>query len=77
MFIDLPGKPGRPTCSDVRGTSMKVEWTKPESDGGAEITNYILEHRTEGVVEWTQVKQKISKTEHIVTGKTDGLVQTW
>ena len=34
------------------GASLK--WAPPASDGGAPITNYVLEHRIEGGVKWVR-----------------------
>jgi predicted phage tail protein len=42
-----PGKPGTPEVKIAAGTA-EVEWQAPESDGGAEITHYVLEMRESG-----------------------------
>jgi titin len=61
----LPGKPGTPTFTDIKDTTVVLHWTPPEDDGGAEITNYIIHCRQENQVQWVQAtKEKISKTEH-------------
>lgn len=41
-----PSAPGTPSFSDVTGTSMKVSWSAPSSNGGATITNYRLQYST-------------------------------
>jgi len=66
---DKPGKPGRPTVVEIVGASVRLQWTAPESDGGAEIFNYILELRAEGSVKWTRYEEKemISIVEHTLT----------
>jgi len=38
-----PGKPGTPTVKDVSKGSVTIEWEAPASDGGAEITDYVVE----------------------------------
>lgn len=64
-YIGLPGKPGTPTFTDIKDTTIVVHWTAPEDDGGAEITNYIIHSRQENQTQWVQAtKDKISKTEH-------------
>jgi hypothetical protein len=49
---DKPGKPGRPVATEVIGASVRLDWKAPESDGGAEIFNYIVEFRVEGTTKW-------------------------
>ncbi len=44
---EKPGKPGRPEASEVTGRTASLTWTAPESDGGAEIFNYIIEYRVQ------------------------------
>lgn len=64
-FSGLPGKPGTPTFTDVKNTTLVLHWTPPEDDGGAEITNYVIQQRQENQAQWVQAtKEKISKTEH-------------
>jgi len=41
-----PGKPGTPAVKDVSKGSITVDWDAPTSDGGAEITNYVVEVST-------------------------------
>jgi len=40
-----PGKPGTPTVKDISKGSATIEWEAPDSDGGAEITHYVVEVR--------------------------------
>ena len=49
---EKPSKPGRPEGSDITDSSMHLDWMAPESDGGAEITNYIIEYRVQGQTKW-------------------------
>ncbi|ELT96015.1 hypothetical protein CAPTEDRAFT_56090, partial [Capitella teleta] len=64
-----PGKPGRPTTSDATGESILVNWTSPESDGGAEITNYVIEFKPKGSPKWMKFEstEAIPQTSHIVS----------
>ena len=48
----LPGKPGRPEASNVTGFTADLTWTAPESDGGAEITHYLMQYRPKGSDKW-------------------------
>ena len=47
-----PGKPGKPQCSDVTGTSLLLNWKAPAENGGAEIVNYVIEYRKSGDLKW-------------------------
>jgi len=38
-----PGMPGTPAVKDVSKGLVTIEWNAPTSDGGAEITNYVVE----------------------------------
>jgi len=38
-----PGKPGTPTVKEISKGAASVEWDAPTSDGGAEITHYVVE----------------------------------
>ena len=49
---EKPGKPGTPDFSNIKDTALTLHWSAPESDGGAEIFNYIIEHRVEGGFKW-------------------------
>ena len=48
----MPGKPLNLTVSDIKDTTLLLHWLAPESDGGAEITGYIIEQRLENTVQW-------------------------
>ena len=54
-----PGKPGRPNTDNVTGHGLDLAWAAPESDGGAEIFNYLIDYRSFGELKW----QKYSTTE--------------
>ena len=67
---ELPGKPGTPDVSDIKATSAFLNWTAPDSDGGAEIFNYVVEARKEGKLEWSKVtEKKVPKCELKATGE--------
>ncbi len=50
--LGKPGKPGIPEYSDIQDGRIALKWTAPEDDGGAPITNYVLEYRAEGAFKW-------------------------
>ena len=49
-----PGKPGRPTTSNVAGYTLDLAWTAPEDDGGAEITHYFIQYRVVDSPKWLE-----------------------
>ena len=44
LTVVRPDKPGRPEVMEVIGTSVHLQWTTPRSDGGTDITQYIVMH---------------------------------
>lgn len=45
VITDPPGKPGKPRPTDWDRDHVDLEWAKPKSDGGADITKYIIEKK--------------------------------
>lgn len=41
----VPGKPSAPDVTNVTKDSCVATWERPKSDGGSEITNFILQKR--------------------------------
>jgi Fibronectin type III domain len=69
LDADLPGKPGVPQLSDIKKGTITVTWTPPEDDGGAPITGYYLEYRSEGMMSWKKASEKtISDTKYVAKG---------
>lgn len=61
----MPGKPGTPLPSNIKDTSMSLSWQAPESDGGAPITNYIIEYKSSVTFRWTVLTpDTITSTEY-------------
>ena len=51
-----------------------LTWKPPKSDGGAEITNYVLEYRIEGGSKWVRAtEEKIASTSYTVKGLKEGM----
>ena len=67
---EKPGKPGRPETSNVTGHTIDLEWTAPESDGGAEIFNYEIEFRVQGTPKWQKYEkdETVADTRYSVKG---------
>ena len=45
IFADEPGKPSNVQVVDWDKDHADLKWIKPESDGGAPITGYIIEFK--------------------------------
>ena len=39
-----PSKPDRPIAKEFDDTEVHLKWSKPEDDGGAEITGYVIKY---------------------------------
>ena len=55
--FDVPGKPGSPDVKEMTSDSASLEWKAPDSDGGAPITNYVVEMRQSGETKWKIVNK--------------------
>ncbi|CAG2106083.1 unnamed protein product, partial [Medioppia subpectinata] len=54
--FDEPSKPGRPEPTDWDKDHVDLQWTPPESDGGAPIEGYVIEKRKKGTHKWQKAK---------------------
>lgn len=45
LLSATPSQPGSPEATAVGKEHVIIEWLKPESDGGSEISNYIVDKR--------------------------------
>ncbi|XP_058812494.1 twitchin isoform X4 [Topomyia yanbarensis] len=50
--FSVPSKPGRPTPTNWSKDFVELEWVKPKSDGGAPITEYIIQKRDKASRKW-------------------------
>ncbi|VDO68159.1 unnamed protein product [Heligmosomoides polygyrus] len=51
---DEPGKPHTPEVTDWDADRVSLEWQPPDSDGGAPITQYIIEKKGKHGREWQE-----------------------
>ena len=68
---DVAGQPGQPQVTEMTAESAVLTWSPPESDGGAAISNYIIEMRRVGDKKWSTVKKDVVDTTFTVTGLTE------
>jgi len=78
MFGVAAEKPGKPLSLEIVKTlknGASLTWKPPKSDGGAEITNYVMEHRVESGIKWViATDEKISDTKFTVKGLKEDMV---
>ena len=64
--------PGQPTVMNIARTSVSLSWTKPEYDGGAKVTGYIIESRELPDGRWLKCNfTNIQETYFDITGLTE------
>ncbi|WKY05591.1 hypothetical protein Q1695_006081 [Nippostrongylus brasiliensis] len=63
---DEPGKPYAPEVTDWDADRVSLEWQPPDSDGGAPITQYIIEKKGKHGREWQECG-KVSGDETMAT----------
>jgi hypothetical protein len=76
VCTDKPGQPAPPIIATMTNTTASLTWSPPASDGGAEITNYVLEYRVEGGRKWLVANADTQSTalNFTVTRLTEGTV---
>ena len=69
---EQPAKPDKPTLAAVTGssTSLTATWTKPDLDGGPDITGYALEYREGATGTWTSFAHSGTAITTTITGLT-------
>uniref|UniRef100_A0A670HZ18 Titin n=1 Tax=Podarcis muralis TaxID=64176 RepID=A0A670HZ18_PODMU len=64
--------PGCPEAIIVKRSSITLQWTKPEYDGGSKITGYVVEKRDLPEGRWMKASfTNITETQFTVTGLTE------
>ena len=54
--LDRPGPPQNLRADEFAGDSLTLYWTPPKDNGGAEITNYVIEKREPRAQTWSKVR---------------------
>ena len=62
IFPDKPSSPRNLQVKAVSENEMTVKWVEPESDGGADITSYVIEIRETRRTAWHRVGTPDSRT---------------
>ena len=78
-FSDEPDPPGQPQICDWGPDFGEMTFTKPPSDGGAEITEYVIEMKEKNMGQWVKGKtvsaKEIQDLGNSLKVKQDGLVE--
>lgn len=68
-----PGPPQNLSCEDVTSTSCRLLWNPPKDDGGAPVTAYVVEKKSQFNARWTKVtKASVRDTELELSDLVDG-----
>ena len=65
ILADKPGPPKGPASVEWTQDALELRWRAPDSDGGAAITEYIVERREVGKKSWKQVGSVSASTQSI------------
>ena len=71
---ETPGKPTDVKVEEITKDSATLAWSPPSGDGGAPITNYVVEMREAGDMKWRVAnKGQVTKdASYTVTGLREG-----
>lgn len=59
--FDVPGRPDAPNVDEIVAESANLSWSPPKDNGGAPITNYVLEYKARGDMKWQMCKDKVKQ----------------
>lgn len=70
---DTPGPPGSVRVKDYTKESVVITWDVPSIDGGAHVSNYIIEKREASMKSYKTVTTECRKTLYRITGLKEGV----
>ena len=71
--FNVPGVTGRPQVSTVMKDSAVITWTRPNDDGGSEVTGYHIEKKERNSLRWLRaVRRPITSLHYKVSGLNEG-----
>lgn len=59
--LDKPGPPRNLTISEITSESAYLTWKKPEDDGGAVISHYVVQKKDVAAENWVPVSAASKK----------------
>lgn len=57
--LDRPCPPENLRADEFGGDALTLFWNPPKDNGGADITNYVIEKKEPKAATWSKVKDKI------------------
>ena len=72
-FTDTPGPPGCVNVKDYTKESVVITWDPPSIDGGAHVSNYIVEKREANMKSYKTVTTECRKTLFRISGLEEGI----
>ena len=64
----VPGKPDAPIVKDIMEDSAIINFSPPTDDGGATITNYVIEMKSTSETKWKVISKDCKETTFTATG---------
>lgn len=58
--LDRPSPPQNLRADEFAGDALTLYWNPPKDNGGAEITNYVVEKREMNTFTWTKVSYTVN-----------------
>ena len=59
MCVVAPEAPGAPAIVDSDVNYIKLQWTAPQTDGGAAVTGYYVERRDKSTGVWIRLNHDL------------------
>ena len=72
FLTEKPSAPDAPLVSNIKATSVDLQWSPPKHDGGAPILSYIVEYKAATQHRWIKSAQDVTDTTHRVSGIVEG-----
>ena len=64
---DKPAAPGQPEVTELTATTATITWSPPTKDGGAPVTNYVVECRRIGDKKWKVASADVTVPDTVYT----------
>lgn len=72
LFEDVPSRPKNVHATCERSDGCDLAYDKPTSDGGNNITGYLIEYKYNILTRWTKISEIGNELQVTVTGMIEG-----